>query len=119
MSAGSVSALHLTTTRAAWPARATSASAVDPRQEPLPQVERRDHDPLRPGAMGIAGEEVEELAHLAREERVGGQQAEVLVLAGGGGVVVARADVDVASDRLAVAAHDEDELACVFSPPTP
>ena len=55
----------------------------------------------------IAGQLVEQAGEVLADLRVGGEQAEVLVEAGGLGVVVAGADVAVAAQPLGLLADDE------------
>ena len=62
-------------------------------------------------ALGVAGEEVEEGGGVIAEVGPAGEEAEVGVDAGGGGVVVAGAEVDVAADAVGLAADDEGGLA--------
>ncbi len=57
-----------------------------------------------------AGEHVEEVGDVRRERQVRGQQAQVRVDAGGLGVVVAGADVDVAAQPAGLASHHESAL---------
>ena len=57
-----------------------------------------------------AGEEVEHVGDVGADLLVAREQAEVRVQAGGLGVVVAGADVQVVADAVALAAHDQDAL---------
>ncbi len=57
-----------------------------------------------------AGEVVEEVGDVLGHVLAAGEDAEVGVEAGGGGVVVARPDVDVAAHPVALAPHDQAEL---------
>jgi hypothetical protein len=57
------------------------------------------------------GQVVEQLGQVAAQDLVAGEQAEVGVLPGGAGVVVAGGDVGVAAQAVVVLAHDQDQLA--------
>ena len=89
-----------------WPSTARSIS----RQDAVAQV-RRGHQHLavarRPRE---AGEVVEEVGHVLGEVLPAGEEPEVGVEARGGGVVVARPDVDVAAHPVALPAHDQGHL---------
>ena len=103
MIASSVSAFTLMRIRAGFPAAAACADGPDLLDQPVPQVERRDEElaeALRPAE---AGEVVEEVGDVRGDVLVGGEEPEVLVEPRGAGVVVARADVDVAAEPAALA----------------
>ena len=63
-----------------------------------------------------AGEVVEEVGNVGGDVLVGGEQAEVLVDAGGDGVVVPGPDVRVAAEAVRVTAHDERRLRVELAP---
>ena len=110
MTSGSVSALHLATIFAAPAVARGVRLGVDGGEEARTQVERRDQQPLRGEGRGVAGQHVEHAGHFGGEAGIRGQQSHVLVGAGGGGVVIARPDVDVLPQHAALAAHHEAEL---------
>ena len=62
-----------------------------------------------------AGEVVEHVRDIGADLLVGREQPEVGVEARGRRVVVAGADMHVVAHALALAAHDETHLTCVFS----
>ena len=66
---------------------------------------------LRALKVADAGEEVEEIRGVLTEVGLRGEEGEVGVKAGGAGVVVAGAEVDVAAQAVVVAPHDEGDLA--------
>ena len=57
-----------------------------------------------------AGQVVEERRDVLRDRRIGGEETQILVRAGGHGVVVPRADVDVPAEHVALAPDDERHL---------
>ncbi len=77
---------------------------------------RRHQELAIAGHARVAGEAVEHVAGVGADLLVAGQQAEVGVEAGGDGVVVAGADVHVAADALALAAHHQGELGVRLEP---
>ena len=64
----------------------------------------------------VAGEVVEQLGDVGADRRVAREEADVLVEAGGLGVVVAGADVAVAAQPVAVVAHDQHALGVRLQP---
>ena len=79
--------------------------------EPAGQLDR-GHDQLVPGpSLGITGQQVEQGAGVFAELGAAGEEAQVGVEPGGGRVVIARAQVDVAADAVVLAADDERGLA--------
>ena len=65
------------------------------------------------GALKVAdsGEEIEEIGGVFTEVRMGGEEREIGIKFGGAGVVVAGAEMDIASEAVFVAANDEGDLA--------
>ena len=112
MTVGSTSAVHLGDDpgRHALPRRASasrSISAIDP----VGQVHRGDDQLLPVVPLRVAGQEVEQGAGVLAELGAAGEEAEVGVDPGGGRVVVAGAEVDVAADAVVLAADDQGGLA--------
>jgi len=73
----------------------------------LPKVDGRDEQAVVLGVARVACQVVEEVGRVLAEQRVGGEDADVRVYARGRRVVVARGDVDVAAQALALAPDDE------------
>ena len=71
---------------------------------------RRDQHLAVLGWPAVASEEVEHLGDVSADLRIGGEEAEVGIEAGGGRVVVAGADVDVLAYPVALAAGDQNRL---------
>jgi hypothetical protein len=69
--------------------------ALDPLADAGPDALRRHHERAVVGLPRVAGEHVEQVGEVTADVRVGGEQPEVLVQAGGLVVVVAGADVRV------------------------
>ena len=84
--------------------------ALDLLEDAVAHRRRRDQHLAVLGRAAVAGEEVEHLGDVGADLRVGGEEAEVGVEAGGLRVVVAGADVDVVAHLVALAAGDEDRL---------
>ena len=83
---------------------------ADPLDQSCAQPERRDEDLPEPRGAPEAGEVVEERGDVLRDRRVGGEEAQVLVRAGGHRVVVAGADVHVPPEHVAFTPDDERHL---------
>ena len=96
--------------RAVFAASAGGADRVDLLDQPLPQAERRHEELAKALRTPEAGDVVEEVGDVRGDLLVGGEETEVLVDPGGQRVVVARAEVDVAPERSALAAYDERRL---------
>ena len=64
----------------------------------------------------VAGEVVEQLRHVRADVGIARDEADVLVDARGAGVVVARADVAVATQAVVVVAHDQHALRVRLQP---
>jgi hypothetical protein len=92
------------------PVLAVLRNGADVLDQPLAQAERRNEDLAEVARPPEAGEVVEEVRDVGGDFLVGGEEAEVLVAAGGARVVVAGADVDVPLQVGALAAHDERRL---------
>ena len=80
--------------------------------QPRPHRERSDKELAEPLWPAEAGEVVEEIGDIGRDVLVGSEQPHVLVPPRGRRVVVAGADVDVATEYVTLAPHDERHL-CV------
>ena len=80
---------------------------VDQFQEPRPQAVRRDEQPAECALTGQAGQDVEQVRDVGTDLRSAREQPQVHVQPGRLGVVVARADVDVAAQAGPLAADDE------------
>ncbi len=92
---------------------------LDQLEQPRAQVTRRHHQLVVAVAAAVAGEVVEQPGHVGADVDVAREDAEVLVQPGGLGVVVARADVAVAPELVAVVAHDEHALGVGLQPGHP
>ncbi len=99
------------TTRAARPALRLAISALDAVDQPGAQRARGHQQALEGGARGVSRKLVEQVREVLADLLVGGEQAQVLVVAGGARVVVAGADVAVAAQLVALAADHQGELA--------
>ena len=84
---------------------------LDALDEPVAQTSGSHEQAAEAGAWGVAGELVEQGGQVLGDVAVAGQQPQVLVAAGGLGVVVAGADVAVAAQAVGLLAHDEQQLA--------
>ena len=62
------------------------------------------------GRLGIAGDEVEDLRHVARDRRIGREEGQVGVDARGDRMVVAGAEMHVVAQLAVLAAHDQRHL---------
>ena len=78
--------------------------------QPAAQALGRDEEHAVADGAAVAGEVVEQLGELGTELGIGGEQPEVLVERGGLRVVVAGADVAVATDAVVLLTHDEEDL---------
>ena len=84
--------------------------AVDEGKNFAVQMPRGDEKFFRRREAGDAGDGVEEVGHILGDVGAGGEEAEVGVEAGGGRMVVAGAEVDVAADAVVFLAHDHGHL---------
>jgi peroxiredoxin Q/BCP len=84
--------------------------AVDEFEHALVEVVRGDEEFLRTLEAADAGEHVEEVGGVFAELGACGEEGEVGVELGGGGIVVAGAEVEVAPDLVFIAADDEGHL---------
>ena len=105
--ASSTIALSLTTMRAVAAGRGVLDLALDELEEPRAEAVRRDEQPAERPLARQAGQDVEQVGDVGADLRTAGQQAEVDVQARGLRVVVARPDVDVATQARALAPDDE------------
>ena len=80
-------------------------------EQPRPERDRRDGEPLEPDGFGIAGDEVEHARHVARDRGIGREERDVGVDARGHRMVVSGPDMAVGRERAALAAHDHRQLA--------
>ena len=91
--------------------------AMDQANEGLGEGKRGDEQRLVIVRLGVRGEVAEDVMRAPGDLRVGGEQADVGVEAGGRGIVVAGAEVGVAAgDAVFVMADEESELAVGFEP---
>ena len=95
MISGSTSALSFIQIAAGSPALACAISCVDVLADALAQIDRRHRHLLQLGRLGVAGDEVEDAADVARDHRIGGEERQVGVDARGHRMIVAGADMDV------------------------
>src|SRR5690606_26142212 len=95
---------------AALPGASMFRLARDELQEALAHVERGDEQVLELGRCRVAGEAVEHLLQLLTQAVIDGEQPEVRVGRGGGGVQVSRADIQVAAQAALLAADDQQHL---------
>src|SRR5207248_10232172 len=99
--------VHLDGDAAAGVGRGLGDQLEDPGTEP----DGGDDELAVVAPAAVAGEEVEELAQVGADVLVAGEQADVLVLAGGSGVVVAGPDVAVAAQLTPLPPHHQRRLA--------
>ena len=77
----------------------------------LGKIERRDQQRAVIRPLGIGGQKTKDPVHRGGDIFIGGEQAQIGVKPGGGGVVVARTQVSVAAgDAIGVATGDERQL---------
>ena len=88
--------------------------ALDQLQHPLVQFERRDEQFAHALELADAGEQIEEIRGILAELRSAGEQPDVGVKPGGGGIVIAGAEMNVAADVMLFAPHDEADLGVNF-----
>jgi len=93
--------------------------AVDALDESRAHRVRRDEEAAVLRLHRVARQHVEQTRDVLADLGVGGEEADVLVQARGLRVVVARADVDVAAQLVAVVANDHRELAVGLEPDEP
>src|ERR1019366_5402122 len=79
----------------------------------------RHHQPAELGRVPRSGEQIEQFAHIGTDDRVGGEQADVLIGAGRVGVVVSASDVAVPADLVPLTPHDELDLRMGLEPDQP
>ena len=89
---------------------------VDPVDQPGPDPVRRDQQPPVRRLLRHPGEVVEQPADVVGDDRVGGQQADVLVQPGRLRVVVAGADVGIATQTVRLVADHQGQLAVRLQP---
>ena len=90
--------------------------AIDPLDETGPDRVRGHEQPVVVGVHRVAGQDVEEVRNVLADLVVAREKAEILVEARGLGVVVARPEVAVAAQPVAVVADNERELAVRLEP---
>ena len=110
MISGSTSEFIFIQIAAGRPALACAISCVDVLADALAQRERRDRHPFQLGRLGIAGDEIEDARHVARDHRIGGEEGQVGVDARGDRMIVAGADMHIGRERAALAAHHQRQL---------
>ena len=66
--------------------------------------------PLELGRLGITGHVIEDARDVAGDHRIGGEEGEIGVDAGGDRMVVARADMDVGGERAGFPPHHHRQL---------
>ena len=77
----------------------------------LGKIERRDQQRAVIRPLGIGGQKAKDPVHGGGDIFIGGEQAQIGVKPGGGGVVVTRTQVSVAAgDAIGVATGDERQL---------
>ena len=110
ISVGSTSELSFSRIRAVFPSAAASADLLDVLGEPRAHRERGDENLAEALRSPEPRDVVEEIGDVRGDVLVGGEEPEILVDARGRGVVVARADVDVASKAVRLPPDDEGHL---------
>ena len=80
-------------------------------EEPLLQVERRDHQFFQAGIIGQTGERVEDNADFLSHFRVARQETEVRIRASCPRMIIASAEMDVVPQAIAVPPDNEERLA--------
>ena len=107
---GSTRWFTLSLMRARSPSVAAAATARISRTRPLRRVNGATSSFRNSLWPAEAGQVVEEVGDVRGDVVVGGEESDVLVLAGRRRVVVPRADVHVATQDAALATHDERRL---------
>ena len=74
------------------------------------QLERRGHQPAQALILANAGQQIEEVGNILAELRAARQQPEIGVKPRGRGVVIARGQVHVAADMMALPPHHQAAL---------
>ena len=110
MTSASTSAFILPMIRAGRPAAACAASRSISSMKRVAHVHRRDDQLAIQPLAGIAGERVEQIAHVRADRAAAGEQSDVGVEPRRARVVVAAAQVDVTPDAIALAPDDERRL---------
>ena len=93
------------------PANAVVAFPFDQRDQPLAQVEGRDHEFFHARITGQTGEGVENHRDLFGYLRIGREQTEVGINARGAVMIIAGAEMNVLAQTIGIAADDEQGLA--------
>src|SRR5207247_10351776 len=81
---------------------------------PFVHLERRDPESARSLELADAGQEVEKRGGSRPEGWTAGKKTDVSVNAGGGRIVVAGAEVNIAADRIRIAPDHQAELGVNF-----
>ncbi len=110
MTGASTIAFVLTTIRAGTAGGRVRHLALDELQEPAAQAVRGDEQPAERALARQPGQDVEQVGDVGADLRACGEQPDVDVEPRRPGVVVARADVDVAAQPGSLAADDERRL---------
>ena len=83
---------------------------VDVLVNALAQRQRRHRHALELGGLGIAGDEVEDAGHVARDDRIAGEERQVGIDARRHRMIIAGPDMHVGGKRRALAAHHQRQL---------
>ena len=74
------------------------------------QRQGRHGHALKPGGLGIAGDEIEHTRYIARNDRIGGEDGHIRIDARGLGMIIARPDMAISDERRALAPHDHGQF---------
>ena len=97
--------------RPALPASGMVAFAFDQSDEALAQIEWRDQQFFHARITGQTGERVEDDRDFLGDFRIRREQTEVGVDARGARMIIAGAEMDVVTEMIGIAAHDEERFA--------
>jgi hypothetical protein len=76
----------------------------------IAQAVRRERQQFQLLRLDIAGDVIEQLRRIAARARIGGEEAQIGIDARGDRVIIARAEMAVGAELLALAPHDHRDL---------
>src|SRR5690606_22249584 len=80
------------------------------REQTRTQIHRRNGQKIESLGFGIAGDEIENLRHVMREQRIAGEHRQVGIYLRRYRMIVSRAEMHIGAQLSALAAHDKREL---------
>jgi len=83
---------------------------LDMLADPVPQRERRNRHPFEPRRLRVAGDVVENVRDVARDDRIRREERQIGVDAGRYRMIVARPDVDIRGKRSPFPSHHHRQL---------